>query len=132
MRIEDTPHSRIVLCDDGIIEAMPAVLEVRRGSELMTAGLDAISQLAGTQRRPVLWKPSGTLPLRPEGWQVIVARLEQTVSALAMVVDVEEEPLLGAFPTAIDSLLIPAQVFHDAVEAREWLLPFVDPGEPST
>lgn len=130
MRVEDTPFSRVVLCDDGIIEASPVVLDVPRRSTVLGEALDAIARLVGNGRRPVLWNPTGTLPLPPDGWQAIVARVERIISALAIVVDVEDEPLLGAFPATIDSLLIPAHVFHDEVEARQWLLQFVDPDRP--
>ena len=130
MRVEETPFSRVILCDDGIIEAVPQALDIPRNSGVLEEALNAIARLVGNGRGPVLWNPTGTLPLPPDGWRVIVARLERIVSAMAIVVDVEDEPLLGAFPATIDSVLIPAHVFNDEGEARKWLLQFVDPDLP--
>ncbi|MCP4307055.1 MAG: hypothetical protein GY926_08700 [bacterium] len=131
MRVEETPYNRITLFDDGIIEATPLMPHIPRRAGLIGGALDTIARLAGSERRPVLWIPTGILPLPPDAWQTIVARVERIVSALAIVVDPEDEPLLGAFPASIDSLLIPARVFNDRADAREWLLQFVDTGEGS-
>jgi hypothetical protein len=83
-------------------------------------------QVAHGTPRPVLWDPSGTLPLSPAGWREIVDGIETAVSALAIVLPDEEVPLLGPFPEVIASMLIPVRIFADPVEARDWLLGFVD------
>jgi hypothetical protein len=88
-----------------------------------------MESVVGGKARPVLWDPAGTLPLEPDGWQTIVDRLSDMMSALGIVIDEEEAPLLGAFPESINALLIPVRIFDDEATARGWLLQFVEPGE---
>ena len=68
---------------------------------------------------------AGLSPLRPGGWTAILDGLQDTISALAIVVPQEEEQFLGSFPVTIATLLIPVRVFVDPREARTWLLGFV-------
>jgi hypothetical protein len=126
VRVEQTSFSRMTLFDDGIVEAQPLATDEPRTAHVLSEAMDAIATVGGGQSRPVLWNPTGTLPLRPDGWQTIVRRAEQTISALAIVIGPEDESLLGAFPQTMDSLLIPVRVFHSETEARAWLLPFVE------
>lgn len=132
MRVVETPFSRLSLCDDGILEAHPIQRDAPRDAALLSDTLDAVDALAGGKPRPVLWDPAGTLPLRPDGWQAIVDRVDGIVEALAIVVDLAEEPLLGAFPQIMNSLLIPVRVFDDEATARQWLLQFIDGEIPGT
>ena len=125
MQVAQTAFSRLTLCDDGILEAQPLKTKEPRTGELLDETLDAIAGLTQGRSSPVLWKATGTLPIRPAGWQAIVSRAERLVTAIAIVVTSEEEPLLGAFPATMDSLLIPVHVFTSEVEARAWLLQFV-------
>lgn len=115
----------MTLFGDGIVEAQPLATDEPRTARVLSEALDALATVAGGRSRPVLWNPTGTWPLRPDGWQTIVNRAEQTISALAIVISPEDESLLGAFPQAMDSLLIPVRVFHIEAEARAWLIPFV-------
>jgi hypothetical protein len=126
MLTEETPFSRLTLCDDGIIEAQPLRTEEPRTAELLTQALDAIERVAGGIRRPLLWDATGTLPLAPRGWQAIVDRIERLFTAMAIIVEDVEEPLLGAFPVAIDSLLIPVRVFPTKASGRDWLSQFAN------
>lgn len=125
MQLVQTAFSRLTLCDDGILEAQPLKTKQPRTGELLNETLDAIAGLTKGESHPVLWKATGTLPLRPGGWQAIVGRVERLVTAIAIVVTSEEEPLLGAFPATMDSLLVPVRVFTSEAEARAWLLQFV-------
>jgi hypothetical protein len=128
MLVEEIPFSRIALCDDGVIEAQPLRTEQPRTAEVLTDALDAIERVAGGKRRPLLWNATGTLPLAPRGWQAIVDRIERLFVAMAIVVEDEEESMLGAFPVAIDSLLIPVRVFPTRAAGRDWVAQFADPG----
>ena len=126
MRVVETPFSRLTLCDDGILEAHPIQRDAPRDAALLSQTMDAVVEVAGGKARPVLWDPAGTLPLRPDGWQTIVDRVADVISALGIVIDEAEAPLLGAFPDSMNALLIPVRVFADEPEARDWLLQFVD------
>ena len=132
MRVVETPFSRLSLCDDGILEAHPIQRDAPRDAALLSDTLDAMETVAGDRPRPVLWDPAGTLPLRPDGWQAIVDRVNGLFEALAIVIDSAEEPLLGAFPQIMDSLLMPVRVFDDETAARQWLLQFADRQPPGT
>ncbi len=131
MRVEETPFSRLTLCDDGILEAHPIDREAPRTAELLNQTMDALESVAGDRPRPVLWDPTGTVPLQPLGWQVIIDRLSGVIAALGIVLDESERSLMGAFPESMNSLLIPVRIFADEADARSWLLQFVAPNGPA-
>ena len=126
MHVVETPFSRLTLCDDGVLEAHPIDRSAPRSAALLNETIDALVVVGRGLPRPVLWDPTGTLPLPPDGWMTIVDMLEGTMSALAIVLPDHELPLLGPFPETIASLLIPVQTFNDAAAARVWLRGFVD------
>ena len=126
MRVVETQFSRLTLCDDGILEAHPIQRDAPRNGALLSETLNALEEVSAGEPRPVIWDPAGTLPLQPDGWQVIVSRADDLFAALAIVLDSEETPLLGAFPESMNALLVPVRVFDDVVAARRWLLQFVD------
>lgn len=54
--------------------------------------------LVGAGLGPGLWHPRALNKSYPEGWVVLIDRLPETISALAIVVDDEMERVLGAHP----------------------------------
>lgn len=127
MEVGETAYSRLTLCDDGILEAHPIQRRAPRNAALLTETMGALTAVAGGKSRPVLWDPAGTIPIPPDGWQTIVERVKGVISALAIVIDPDEAPLLGRFPESMNMLLIPVRIFNDATTARRWLLQFVEP-----
>lgn len=127
MRTVQTPFTRLTLYDDGVATAQSLRTDVPRSAELLSGSRDALAELVGDGARPLLWDPTGTLPLPPSGWQAIIEGMSGLVCALAIVVDDLDDHELGSFPAAIDSLLVPVRLFTNELDAREWLQKFVDP-----
>ena len=102
MEVGETAYSRLTLCDDGILEAHPIQREALRDAALLTETMGVLEAVAGGKPRPVLWDPAGTIPIPPDGWQAIVERVKGVMSALAIVIDAEQAPLLGKFPESMN------------------------------
>ncbi|MDH3249747.1 MAG: hypothetical protein OEQ47_12330 [Acidimicrobiia bacterium] len=85
-----------------------------------------LATLTGGEPRPVLWDPRDVLPLPPVAWAEIINRSAELITAAAILVDDGTETKLIGFPSAINSLLFPTQVFKDEDVALEWLRSFVD------
>ena len=124
MRVRETTAVRLVLGDDGIIETTP--LDPQRTPRILSEIALAIADIGRGGPRPMIWDPTGTLPLPPQGWHVIVNNIEAVVNALAIIVAEEDVHLLGSFPEAMDTFLVPVRVFNTKEEAREWLHQHVD------
>ena len=97
-----------------------------RTAEDVAESFDRLDQLIGGVRRPGLWDPRDISSFPAGAWRMLIARLEKSFVALAILIDESMEPALGAFPAAIDSLLIPVRIFHDEDEATQWLQQFVE------
>jgi hypothetical protein len=91
--------------------------------------MDALSEIAGDDRRPVLWDIRGSTIGRPESMQVFVGRAAESMSAIALLIDAEASPELSsrieAFSPIVDVLLMPVRVFSEESEASAWLQSFV-------
>ena len=119
----DTTH--FTLRSDGIVVGRATNPETPRTRENVSAALDELELLLEGEPRPGLWDPRLVKQFPPSAWSVLISRLEQSMMALAILVDVDTEKALGAFPEAIDAFLMPVRVFDDESDAIEWLLQFV-------
>ena len=78
-----------------------------------------------SERRPALWDVRGMARPRPGAWTVLIERIAELITAVAILMDPDENNV-GPWPDAIDSLLIPVRVFTTEDEAIDWLTTFVD------
>lgn len=126
MRTVQSDITRFTLRDDGIVTAIAIEPDTPRDRATMEGNLDALESLVAGTPRPVLWDPRVVRGFHPDAWRVIIRRSPPLVVAAAILVDDETEERLGAYPTAIGSLLFPMATFRSEEEAIDWLQAFVD------
>lgn len=126
LKVRETRSSRLTLDDDGVLTARPLSDEHLRGDALIGEILDNLAELANGTRRPAMWFPRN-VKLAATGWRALIDRIAQAAIAVAVVVADIEHHQLGAIPQIVDSLLLPVRVFDDEVEAKQWLLMFLEP-----
>ena len=114
------------LRDDGIIVAVGINPDVPRDRDSMARNLDSLAALAAGTPRPVLWDPRAVHRIHPAAWAEIIERVTELVLAAAILVDDGTEKKLVGYPAAINSLLIPTQMFRSEEAALAWLRTFVD------
>ncbi len=83
--------------------------------------LEAVKQLAGGRRIPVLFDARRWPGASPEGWSTFVAGVLSVFSAAAVVFDPETDPRLMLRIESMDQLLIPFRAFVDETEAVAFL-----------
>lgn len=129
VRSAETPTTKLTLRDDGVLAARGVNSEIPRTAETVHVVMDALSEIAGDVRRPVLWDIRGSTIGRPESMQVFVGRAAESMSAIALLIDAEASPELSsrieAFSPVVDVLLMPVRVFSEESEASAWLQSFV-------
>ncbi len=118
--------TRYWLRDDGIVIGRDVNTDVQRTAAVTNATLDVLAELSGPEKRPALWDPRAFDRMYPEGWLVLIERLPEMITALAILVDDDVEPFLGTFPQHMDSLLFPVRLFRDEDKAIEWLQGFLN------
>ena len=121
MRTLRSTVAEYTLYDDGVVVARAIHPEIPRTVDTASKSLDVLEELIEGRPRPILWDIRGAARLQPEAWQALIGRLETVATALAVMADEETPPLLGAFPEAIDSLLMPVGRFDDEEAALVWL-----------
>ena len=129
MESVETPTTRFLVRDDGIIEARGINPETPRTEETVNAAMNALVEIAGGKRKPMLWDVRNLSIGTPGSRVAFVARLSETVSALGLLVDTKiEDSLMSvveAYSPIVEALLVPVQLFHDEAEAVAWLQGFV-------
>ena len=126
MKTVECSITRYTLRDDGIVAAIGTHPEIPRDLTTMTASLDCLAGLIDGTPRPILWDPRAVLRLFPEAWKAIIERIESLAVAVAILADDGTEEMLGPYPGAMNSLLLPVRTFTDEEQAIEWLRKFVD------
>lgn len=122
--------TRYALRRDGIVIGRDINPEIERTAAVTHDNMDVLADLIGPGLRPGLWDPRAFDRIHPQGWVVLIERLPEMISALAIVVDDQLEDLLGAFPQYMDALLFPVRKFRDEEEAIIWLTGFLGDGSP--
>ena len=126
MRTAATPITEYTLRDDGIVVGRDVNPSIHRDTAIVTESMDTLAGLLGGEPRPALWDPRVLTRVYPEGWVVLIHRLPDLVTALAILVDDELEALLGAFPGLMGSMLFPVRMFREESAAFGWLAQFVE------
>ena len=122
MNDAETTISRFQLRDDGILDVRAINPEVRRSAELIRSDLQVMAEVTGGVPRPTLWQPVATRePIPPAAFQVFVSRMGDVGAALAVLVDDSTDTVLGGFPDAVGSLMLPVRTFRNEADATEWL-----------
>ena len=122
MHHSETTISRFHLRNDGILDVRAINPEVHRSPELIRTDLRVMADITGGLPRPTLWQPIATRePIPPAAFQVFVSGMVNVVSALAALVDDSTETILGGFPNAVGSLMLPVRTFRSEADALEWL-----------
>lgn len=116
--------------DDGVIVGRERNFDIPRTVDRVAEAVEVTWPLAGCQPCAAIWDMRGSPRAKPESWQLVIRRVPEIFRALAIIVDEDAKRALGAFPMAIDSLLIPVRMFVDVDEARNWIAPFAKP-EPA-
>ena len=124
MRTVSTAVTEYTLRDDGIVIGRDRDTDIHRDTAVVTESMDALADLVGGKPAPGLWDPRALTRVYPEGWMVLINRLPDLLSSLAILVNDELESLLGAFPVLMDSMLFPVRLFREESEALEWLSQF--------
>ena len=124
----ETETTRFILTDDGIVVGRAVNPHVPRTAQNVSDALDQLEHLIGGEPRPGLWDPRAVDRFPPEAWRAMITRLDGSLVALAILIDERGADAFGAFPDAIDALMMPVRVFRDETEAMTWLRQFADPG----
>lgn len=112
--------------DDGIVLGVGVNPEIPRTAESVSAAFDMLYQLVGGKPRPDLCDPRPAHAFPPEAWRTLISRLPESISAFGIVADERVRQGVGAFPDAMNALLIPVRVFDNETDATEWLVQFVE------
>ena len=128
MKSMETETTRFILTDDGIVVGRAVNQHVPRTAQNVSDALDQLEHLIGSEPRPGLWDPRAVDRFPPEAWRAMITRLDGSLVALAILIDERGADAFGAFPDAIDALMMPVRVFRDETEAMTWLRQFADPG----
>ena len=131
MHSVDTPTTKLYLRDDGVLVALGINPEIPRTTETVDLVMDALAEVAGEERRPVLWDVRNLSAGSLDSVGVFVARVEESVAALGLLIDdgagAELLTRIEAFSPIVDALLVPVQLFREEAEAVAWLQEFVGP-----
>ena len=119
MDFRTTTTSRIWADDEGIIHIVAT--GAPSTADTAAESLGVLRELIAGGKAPIIldvrrW-PSGDARF----WSSLVNMIEGVCLAAAVVVDPQVPDRLGAFPSAIDSLLIPFRVFPNDDEALAFL-----------
>ena len=125
-----TAITEYTIRDDGIVIGRDINPATPRTVQSLTESFDRLADALEGKRPPGLWDARSVPEFPLSVWQVFVNRVDKVIGVLAILVDDRVEDALGAFPAAMDSMLIPVRLFHREDEATQWLLQFVDEDDP--
>jgi hypothetical protein len=117
------PKFRMWLRPDGIVAI---VFAPRIATDLADAlaAVDAMTQLTGGRRRPLLVDMHGSGP-QDRSARSELARRDDVVSAVALIVDTPLSRMLGNFFLSVNKPLYPTRLFDNEASALAWLQSFV-------
>jgi hypothetical protein len=111
--------ARIWQDDEGIIHMV--ALGVESSDDTVGESMELVTDLIAGTPAPIFFDarnwPSGDA----HSWARFIAQIESVCSAGAVLVDPENPPRLGKYPSLLDALLIPFRVFTDENEAMAFL-----------
>jgi hypothetical protein len=111
--------ARIWQDDEGIIHMV--ALGVESSDDTVGETMELLADLVAGTPAPIFFDarnwPSGDAP----SWARFISRIESVCSAGAVLVDPENPPRLGKYPSLLDALVIPFRVFTDETEAMAFL-----------
>ena len=117
------PKFRIWLRPDGIVQSQ-WVPQVEIGLEDATAAIEAMTELTGGRRSPLLVDMRDTGPqTRPA--RLELARRDDLVSAVALIVGTPLSRMLGNFFLGVNRPSYPTRLFDNEASAVAWLQTFV-------
>ena len=117
------PKFRMWLRPDGIVQLV-WVPRVAMDLGDAIAAIEAMAQLTGGRRSPLLVNLHAAGPQdRPA--RAELARRDDVVTAVALVVDTPLSRLLGNFYLSVSKPIAPTRLFDDEPSAVAWLLGFV-------
>ena len=126
MKTLTTELNQLTLRDDGILVVRSINADTPRTTDPVRRMYGELAELIESQPCPILWDPRAIRTIRPDGWLAIIDRLQDLFVAIAILVDNDAtRAVMGSYPHAFATLLIPARVFEDEDEAMEWLGQFV-------
>lgn len=115
--------------DNGIVVGRDINPETPRTAQNIADSFDRLAALTQGKRLPGLWDARAVPEFSLNLWLVFVTRIEEVAAALAILVNTEAESAFGAFPAAMDSMLIPVRLFREEDKAIDWLGQFTGQGE---
>lgn len=118
------PKFRMGLRPDGIVAMVFAPSRVATDLAVARAAVEAMSQLTGGRRSPLLVSMHGSGP-QDRSARSEFARRGDVVSAVALIVDTPMSRIIGTFFLAVNAPPYPMQLFDDEVSALAWLRGFV-------
>ena len=96
-------------------------LGVESSDRTVRESMELLADLVAGTPAPILFDarnwPSGDA----QSWARFIGQIESVCSAGAVLVDTENPPRLGKYPSLLDALLIPFRVFNDETEAMAFL-----------
>ncbi len=110
--------------DDGVVVGRGLTGDAPRTYNEVMENLEVLRTVTGGKAVPGLWDPGAVPKYEPDALRALIAGLEKSLTALAIVLPSVDGPALGAFPDAINAFLLPVRVFGDEAEALEWLREF--------
>jgi hypothetical protein len=116
------PKFRMWLRPDGIVQ-MLWVPQVEIGLEDATAAIEAITELTGGRQSRLLVDLHDTGP-QTRAARLELARQDDTVSAVALIVDTPLSRMLGNFFLTVSKPLYPTRLFDNEASAVAWLQAF--------
>ena len=114
------PRAEFFMRPDGILVAREVETTEAHSAETAQSDFDAISASVGSARPPAMWDVRGMARPSPTAWSVLIERVADLVSAVAVLIDPSDDNV-GHYPATIDSLLLPMRTFTDEDEAIDWL-----------
>lgn len=124
MRSIETPTTSFSMRSDGVIVGRGKPAGGTRTGPEVAANLAAMDELLEGRKAAGLWFPDPTQGYEAEAMQMLIHGLLERLSAVAIVAP-DPPPALAAFPSAVNALLLPVQVFRDQAEAEAWLAQYV-------
>jgi hypothetical protein len=115
----------MTLDDSGVVLIVERNSDKRHTAQSTEADVAAFRSLTNGQVLPVIWDVREMKRPLPGAWDPLIHELPDLVAALAMLVDDRSRLIVGAYPAAMNSLLVPARQFEDLKKARDWLGQFV-------
>lgn len=122
----ETTAASVFVDDHGLLNVVANGIRstAETAREMFAAARSLIDQPTPTLFDFRLWPPA-----RADFWATFIDLLPATVSAGSVLITHGGRAQLGAFPEAVNRLMVPFDVFTDEDEAKEFLLRYQPPTE---